>query len=411
MKLTDAKVRKLILPAKVTDKVFFDDDLPGFGVRVRTGGARRWMVQYDAPGGRTRRLSLGRTSALSLAKARTMARDILAAVRLGQDPAADKAAKRLAAAETIGAILPGYLAVKRAELRPRSFAAVEHHLMHHAKALHPRPIRDVDLREAARLLEKVGAGAGMTTRNRVRSSVAAFYNWARGEGLVETNPFAFTNKAPEKSRKRTPTLEELAEIWIAVGDGPYGQLVRLLMSTGARRAEIADLQWCEVGIPSADWITIPAERTKTESEHRIPIIEPVAEILKARRQACHPERAFVFGRGRGGFQHFSGYKKKLVEHINAARAARGVGPMPEFRLHDFRRSVSTLMSEKLGIDPHVADAAIGHINRSKPGTMKIYNTAEYLEQRRKAFERWADLLMTAIASRTRMAGKTLRLAK
>ena len=96
MKLTDAEVRKLTLPAKVADKVFFDDDLPGFGVRVRAGGAQRWMVQYDVPGGRTRRMSLGRTSANSLAKARTMARDILAAVRLGQDPAADKAAKRLA---------------------------------------------------------------------------------------------------------------------------------------------------------------------------------------------------------------------------------------------------------------------------------------------------------------------------
>ena len=214
MKLTEAKILTLKLPPGVTDKVFFDEDLPGFGVRVRAGGAQRWMVQYDVPGGRTRRMSLGRTSAISLAKARTMARDILAAVRLGQDPAADKAAKRLAAAETIGAILPGYLTVKRAELRPRSFDAVEHHLMHHAKALHPRPIRDVNLREAARLLEKVGAGAGMTSRNRVRSSLAAFYNWARGEGLVEANPFAFTNKAPESGpRKRTPTPEELAEIW------------------------------------------------------------------------------------------------------------------------------------------------------------------------------------------------------
>jgi len=49
MKLTDAEVRKLTLPAKVADKVFFDDDLPGFGVRVRAGGAQRWMVQYDVP--------------------------------------------------------------------------------------------------------------------------------------------------------------------------------------------------------------------------------------------------------------------------------------------------------------------------------------------------------------------------
>jgi integrase len=412
VKLTDTKVRELVLSADVTDKVFFDDDLPGFGVRVRSSGARRWLVQYDSPGGRTRRMTLGRTSALSATKARATARDVLAKVRLGQDPAGDKAAKRIEAAETISVILPTYLDVKRLELKPRSYDAVEHHLNHHAKALHSRPLRAIDLREAARLLEKVGARAGMTTRNRVRSSLAAFYNWARGEGLTENNPFAFCNKAPESgARKRTPTPAELAEIWHAVGDEPYGQLVRLLMLTGTRRDEMAALCWSERDVRFAGWITIPPERTKSGKEHHVPVTEPVAEILEACRQACHPGRDLVFGRGKGGFQHFSGFKRALDERINVARAARGEGPMPAWVLHDFRRSLSTHMHEQLGVAPNVVEACLGHVGVFKQGIRGVYNTAMYLDERRDAFERWAELLMAAVNGKTKPARGMVRLVK
>ena len=70
---------------------------------------------------------------------------------------------------------------------------------------------------------------GLAARNRTRSSWAAFYRWGLGEGLVESNPFAFTNKAPESDpRARTPTSDELAEIWHAAGDGAYGRFLKLL---------------------------------------------------------------------------------------------------------------------------------------------------------------------------------------
>jgi len=63
MKLTAATVKALALPAGVTDKIFFDDELPRFGVRVRAGGSRTWIVQYGI-GGKERKLPLGPVSAL-----------------------------------------------------------------------------------------------------------------------------------------------------------------------------------------------------------------------------------------------------------------------------------------------------------------------------------------------------------
>ena len=94
MKLTAANIRTLKLPPGEIDRVFFDEDLPGFGLRVRASGVNSWMIQY-AIAGRTRRVVLGLASALDPGKARSTAKDLLAQVRLGKDPASEKARDRV----------------------------------------------------------------------------------------------------------------------------------------------------------------------------------------------------------------------------------------------------------------------------------------------------------------------------
>jgi len=105
MKLTAKTIKTLALPPGKTDKTFWDG---GFGLRLRAGGATRWVVQYDL-GGRTRRMTLGTANQLTLGAARAKAHDILAAVRLGKDPAAEKRQAHELAAETFGALLARYL--------------------------------------------------------------------------------------------------------------------------------------------------------------------------------------------------------------------------------------------------------------------------------------------------------------
>jgi integrase len=402
MKLTDAIVRALTLPAGVQDsKTFFDDDCPSFGVRVRSTGARTWVVQYDAPDGATRRMTLGPIEALSLAKARKMARDILAQVRLGQDPAATKRKTRDEArardAEVIGALLPQYLKLKAVELKPRSYAEVERHLNAHGATLHGRPIGDVSLREAAAFLAIIADRKGLTARNRTRSSWAAFYRWGLGEGLVESNPFAFTNKAPESEpRGRTPSLVELAEIWHAVGDSAYGRLIKLLMLSGCRRDEIAGLEWREIEF-DVGLITLPGVRTKNGYPHEIPITKPIRTLLEAQRRDSNDNgRALVFGRGTGGFQDFSGSKTELDARITAARAQRGLGPMEAWTPHDFRRSLRTIGDQDLQIPPHILEAVLSHVTGYKNGVTGHYNTSLYRDDKRAALERWNAVLMAAV---------------
>src|SRR5215510_100258 len=84
MRLTSTVIQALTLPAGVADRTYFDDDLPGFGLRLRAAGSKKWVVQYDH-GGKTRRLTLGPVSALDPGEARRRAKDVFAARTLGRD--------------------------------------------------------------------------------------------------------------------------------------------------------------------------------------------------------------------------------------------------------------------------------------------------------------------------------------
>ena len=248
MKLTTATVKALALPAGVTDKIFFDDELPRFGVRVRAGGSRTWVVQYGI-GGKERKLPLGPVSALDPGKARSLAKDVLARVRLGEDPLALKHEAVARARETFGAHLPRYLAFKRASLRPRSYAQVERHLTVHARPLHNRPLASLasDRRAVTALLGKIAEGSGPVEANMVRSSLSACCTWLLREGLLDANPIVATNKAPQaRARMRVLTDAELKAIWNALDDDRYGAIVKLLALTALRREEVGGLRWSEV---------------------------------------------------------------------------------------------------------------------------------------------------------------------
>jgi hypothetical protein len=89
MKFTATVVRSLTLPSGKRDYIEFDDDVPGFGIRIREGGSRVWVFQYKL-GNKQRRMTLGSVKALDVGRARETAKDLHAAVRLGRDPAAEK---------------------------------------------------------------------------------------------------------------------------------------------------------------------------------------------------------------------------------------------------------------------------------------------------------------------------------
>jgi hypothetical protein len=96
MKLTKSVISGLIIPEGKKELIVHDSELPGFGIRLRAGGSRVWFLQYKI-GVKSRRMTFGDAASLDPIKARKIAMDLKAKVRLGMDPQAEKFATRAAA--------------------------------------------------------------------------------------------------------------------------------------------------------------------------------------------------------------------------------------------------------------------------------------------------------------------------
>jgi integrase len=292
VKLDAQTVATLTLAPGKTDQIFFDDELPGFGYRIRRGGRRSFIAQYRA-NGRTRRTTIG--ARVNVEQARTAARRILAQVELGSDPQAAKAAARLKAARTLAVVAEKYLAAKQATLRPATYRAAKAYLGGtYFAPLHSVAISDVTLEDIATCLTTIATDRGGATAGQARSHLSRLYAWAMGEGLCSKNPVLATNKPEGAAQQRERVLRnsEIATIWnAACGTSDYDRIIRLLMATGCRREEIGGLRWDEVDLGRAT-ITLPKERAKNGHAHVIALTEPALEILEQLRRE-QPQVAFT----------------------------------------------------------------------------------------------------------------------
>jgi integrase len=300
-------------------------------------------------------------------------------VKLGGDPAGDKADSRVRAAETFEPVMHRFLSWQQARLRPRSYDEVYRHLAANAKPLHGLALAKIDRRTVAALLSELSSAHSANVADAVRSSLSHMFAWAMREGLIDNNPIIGTNRAgPPSSRDRVLSRDELRAIWHALPANNYGDILKLLLLTGQRRNEIGSLRWEEIDFANA-LITLPATRTKNHREHTVPLSPPALAIL----QTC-PEREFVFGRveGRG----FSGWGSK----------ARLVLPIKPWRVHDLRRTCSTIMHDELGVPPHIVEAVLNHVGGHKSGVAGTYNRALYANQKAQALQQWGEWVLAVV---------------
>jgi integrase len=388
MKLTKQSLNNLVLPAGKSEAIFFDDDLPGLGIRLRAGGSANWVFQYRL-GTKQRRVTLGKQ--LSPARAREMASELHAKVRLGQDPAGEKEEGRARASQTFEAVVKAYLEAQKTRLRPGSYLEVERHLLTYAKALHGLQLGKVERGNIARVLSELVVASGAVSANRARATLSAMFAWAIRQGLVNTNPVTGTERQEETSRDRVLSDDELRTIWRAIDDDShYSAILKLLLLTGQRADEIASLRWSEI---VGDSIVLPPARTKNDREHIIPLPRDAAAIIEAQHRRVG--RDLIFGFGEGGFSAWSRCKERLDERIATMRKAEGKADVPRWTTHDLRRTCATRMAD-LGVAPHVVEGVLNHVSGHKAGVAGIYNRASYAAEKTAALTLWADHVRTVV---------------
>lgn len=392
MRLTRQTVAHLALSDGKPEVIHFDETLTGFGVRIRAGGKRTWVLFYRVDG-KQRKATIGTVEVLSLDQARDAARKILAAVQLGSDPQGEKAANRARAALTLGAVATRYLKAAKARLRTRSYEEIERHLAQHWAPLRDVPLHAVTRRDIAARLSEISTSRGPYAANRARATLSALFTWAMHQGEVELNPVIATGKATEEIRRdRVLSEPEIAAVWHACGADDYGRIVRLLMLTGQRREEVGAMRWSELELTGTKPVwRLPAARTKNNLPHDVPLSDPALEILQSAPRRAVPgtggaeERDLIFGEGKGAFQGWSNAKSAMDERIFKQSNMK----IPPWRIHDLRRTMVTQMNE-IRILPHVVEAVVNHVTGpSKMGVAGIYNRAAYATEKREALISWA----------------------
>ena len=390
MKLTNESVAALKLDGK-KDLIVFDDATPGFAFRLRAGAGGKtlcsWVLQYRKAGA-SRRYKLGPAGpgALSAEKARALAKEALAKIWAGQDPSADRAARRDADKLTFAKAVAEFLETKRRRLRPNTFAETSRYLTskRYFGALHSMPLDTITRQDVAHAIKTIERESGAATAGQARAKLSGFFAEAMQDGLVDTNPVIGARKPPaNRPRERVLSDQELAAIWSACGDDDHGRIVRLLVLTACRREEIGGMRWGEFTSGGTSW-TLPAARAKNHRPLTLPVLGAMREILDTVPRMVGREH--LFGEhSPDGFQSWDLHKKDL----DARSGITG------WQLRDVRRSVATKMAD-IGVMPHVIEQILNHLSGHKGGVAGIYNRSSYEREVRAALAQWHDRLRTLV---------------
>jgi hypothetical protein len=164
-------------------------------------------------------------------------------------------------------------------------------------------------------------------------------------------------------RDRVLSDEELRYLLNALLDEQsiFAPLIRFLLLTGQRRAEVAGMTWSELRNLSGEdaiW-EIPGERTKNKHSHLVPLQSEARHLLLTAPRISE----FVFTTtGDTAVSGFGKVKARLDARIKGMRLSHGLPPLAAWTFHDLRRTMVTVMNEKLGIAPHVVEAVVNHMS-------------------------------------------------
>ncbi len=383
-RITKRTVDAIPTPSKDEGEArLWDTDLKGFFLRVYPSGRRVYALKYRS-GPSQRIFTLGvHGSPFTPETARAAAWAALRRVSEGEDPMAEKRAAREAL--TVNTLIARYIedgpATKPGK-RQSTWENDASNLTRHIRPLLGRKVANlVTKAEAAKAIQDitlgktavdergdklrgraiVRGGAGVALRTRM--TTAAMFSWGIEHGLVKSNPFSSLKMSTPPQRERFLSREEAGRLLDALdsleADGginpAFGDAIRLLLLTGARKTEILGLKWREVNVDRKT-LLLPPERTKAggqNGERRIMLSPPALAIIERRRSATSLPEGFVFPALRGD-GHIIGVRRGF------ARACERAG-LENVRIHDLRHSFASFAIAD-GASLFLVSKLLGHAN-------------------------------------------------
>ena len=342
------------------DTILFDRALPGFGLRIHPSGRKVWIVQARIEG-RSRRIVVGRHGEMDLAEARRRARDMLARIRAGGNPADDIQCEKKA--PTFRAFADEYLRRSEPHWKPSGRKTVRIYLKARIlPAFGPMPLDAIGPEDVAAWFDAASRdrpGAANRAFEILRAMLFRAEEWGLRER--DSNPCLGIAKNPRKQVARFLDADELARLGRALDarEARWPEAVaaiRLLALTGCRRSEALDLRWGDIG---EDAINLRDSKTGPRA---MPLGKAARALIEALPGARDPD-AFLFPR------HAEGKDYWVLTYC--WRAACVDAKLGRLRLHDLRHTAASqavmagenlpLVGKLLGHRRHRTTAAYAHV--------------------------------------------------
>jgi integrase len=367
-KLTKTVVDQVKSPASGQAFIWCSQDR-GFGVRINASGSRTFVAQGRVDG-KVRRISIGRYSVFTVEQARCRARDVLRAMRLGLDPAEEKARKR-AHGITLREAIMDYCTHRRTKngpLRARIKADIVHHGNSSFADWLDRPITAITRGACLKRFALLSRSAP-TRANQAFVVLRALLNFARDRyrpndaPLVTENPVNALKGAwhPKKARTDRIPFDRIGAVWlmlsrqahegsVAKGMRTAAGLVQFLILTGARWQEAALLTWDCVDLDGQvpNW-RIPEHRAKTGGTRTLPLSSQAVDILRGQPRA--PDSPYVF-QGRNGSGHI-GHPSGTWNGVSAVAGLH-------LSAHSMRRTFTNI-ALKIGLEMGKVEMLTSHV--------------------------------------------------
>ena len=379
--------------------------------------AKRWIYRYRQ-GDKVAEYQLGSYPQMKLGEARQAHRDAFELVKQGIDPRKHRKAVKAAnqAAWTMGEAFEKWIdfyatAPVRGGTPPTERTVLKQKgrwRLHLAKRLGGAYVRDISRRQLIEVLEEVASTAREEARQCL-TLLRQLLDYCEDREQIDDNPAAGLKPAkvkarPGKPRDRHLKLPEMMELWEALEDSRNAEgvastamlsasvanAVRLLILTGARRAEVSSMRWAEV---KNDTWHIHASRTKSAREHKVHLSKQALAILDEQRKLSGGEYVFESSRDAGKPIHYDTITTAIARLQGRARRQHdsdaALYHLEHFTVHDLRRSVATLWTETFMADPLLVDAMLAHVPPKLVGT---YNKGKRYKMQVDIWERWGEII-------------------
>ncbi|QSX75613.1 tyrosine-type recombinase/integrase [Lysobacter arenosi] len=378
------KVRTLVnLPA---GKHF---DGHGLYLEVMPSGSRFWRMKFRH-NGKESRLSFGPYPEVGLAEARDLGAAARSRLRAGIDPAAERKAERRqqqADGLTFAILRDEWLALQESAL---SLATVTkaRWLFSLASDLDPLPVSAITAQMVLAVLKKIEAKGHHETVRRVKQRISQVFRFSVATGRAEIDPTASLRGAlaPVKTTNRAAIIDpkgvgDLLRALDTYGGAPTtNAALKLAPMVFARPGNLRAMEWSEIDFIAAEW-RIPAGKMKMRDAHVVPLSTQALAILR--------DLQSITGHGRYCFPSLHAADRPMSENtINVALRRLGFDK-ETMTGHGFRALASSLLHE-LGWSPDVIDRQLAHAERNK--VRAAYHRAQYLAERKKMMQAWADYL-------------------